>query len=256
MKQIVIDATKQKKLQKLLDDFYPKKNPYEAFSDNKKAAYAFVRAIGVKICPYCNINYISPIFDEEGTEILRPDIDHYFSKDIYPGLQLCLFNLIPSCSPCNQRLKKSIDFRAIPHLHPYFYDFDSVIRFYVDVKSANYLDETAFALKFTRKSDDALKTDSQKKANQRVASRAEENIKTFKLEERYQEHKDEVVLIFKKMKYYWRQKKLEITRLLSGDEEPSSRLAMLDAILFPEKDCDINRVSLGKLKKDIICTYL
>lgn len=30
----------------------------------------------------------------------------------------------------------------------------------------------------------------------------------------------------------------------------------LDSLLFPEKACDINKTSLGKLKKDIIELYL
>jgi hypothetical protein len=37
----------------------------------------------------------------------RFDVDHYDSKDAFPWLSICLFNLYPSCASCNRRKSKN-----------------------------------------------------------------------------------------------------------------------------------------------------
>ncbi len=120
MNRIKLSDEQIKRASKILDDF----ENYKQFSKDKKAAYEFTKTVGVKVCPYCNINFISTVFsdDEKPKGVLRPDIDHFFCKSEYPELQLCLFYLIPSCSPCNQRLKRDADFMVEPHIHPYFHN--------------------------------------------------------------------------------------------------------------------------------------
>ncbi|MEE3409921.1 MAG: hypothetical protein VZQ47_00510 [Treponema sp.] len=248
MKRIKLSDEQREKASQILKLF---KNDYEKFSKNRTATYEFTKTVGVKVCPYCNINFISTVFsdDEKPKGVLRPDIDHFFCKSEYPELQLCLFNLIPSCSPCNQRLKRDADFMVEPHIHPYFHDFDSIIQFRVRLKeSANYFDESNIEIEFVP----------QASVSKHLVSRAKNNIKTFRLKERYKLHADQAVDLFKKAKYYWKAKKEEINRLLAGKSRNASDLlpaVSLDRVLFPEKDCDINQVSLGKLKKDIIIRY-
>ncbi|MBO7123125.1 MAG: hypothetical protein J6V90_07590 [Treponema sp.] len=247
MKRIKLSDEQIKRASKILDDF----ENYKQFSKDKNAAYEFTKTVGVKVCPYCNINYISTVFsdDEKPKGVLRPDIDHYFCKSPHSEFQLCLYNLIPSCISCNERLKKNVDFMKIPHIHPYFHDFDSIMKFCVKLKeTADYFDETNIEIDFVP----------QKSASKPLVSRAKNNIETFKLKERYQLHADQAVDLFKKAKYYWKAKKEEINRLLAGKSRNASDLlpaVSLDRVLFPEKDCDINQVSLGKLKKDIIIRY-
>lgn len=247
MKKIKLSDEQIKKASEILK----KHNNYDSFSKDKRDAYAFVKTVGARVCPYCNISYISPVFsDEEKTKgALRPDIDHYFYKHKYSKLQLCLYNLIPSCSPCNERLKKDVDFAIEPHIHPYFHDFDSIMKFCVNLKkSANYFDESNIEIALVP----------QTSTSKSLVIRAENNIKIFKLKERYQLHADQAVDLFKKAKYYWNAKIKEIYKILSGNSGSVSNLFTLvsmERVLFPEKDCDINQVSLGKLKRDIIRQY-
>lgn len=53
--------------------------------------------IGVKICPYCNRNYIFTL----SVSRVRPQYDHFFPKSLYPYLALSMYNLIPCCAICN-----------------------------------------------------------------------------------------------------------------------------------------------------------
>ena len=80
--------------------------------------------------------------------------------------------------------------------------------------------------------------------------RAKANVSVLKLRERYQFHKDEVVNLFKRIKYYSASKKNEIFEILN-------EIKYIEGVnlLFPEKYCDINNTSLGKLKKDVLAIF-
>ena len=58
----------------------------------------FVNNIGLQTCPYCNRAYIQSV-SKRG--IVRPQIDHFYPKSMYPYFGLSFYNLIPSCSVCN-----------------------------------------------------------------------------------------------------------------------------------------------------------
>ena len=229
-------------------DILTKYNSYKSFSENKADAYKFVELVGIRICPYCNINYIDVIKSQEGSKILRPDIDHYFCRRYNKKFETCYFNLIPSCLPCNERLKGDINFMKVPHLHPYFHDFDSTMRFYVKLNNSDYMNTDEFDIDIS----------SQANVSAPVVYRAKNNIKTFKISERYAVHKDEAVKIFRNIKYYWKLRRREISNLLNYDGNGIGKKDAFipwELIIFPEKDCDINQTPLGKLKRDLINTY-
>ena len=69
---------------------------YEKFT-NRKIGKSWAEKIGVKICPYCNRNYIFTLNDSG----VRPQYDHFFPKSLYPYLALSMYNLIPCCAICN-----------------------------------------------------------------------------------------------------------------------------------------------------------
>lgn len=81
-------------------------------------ANEFVRAVGFVVCPYCSRNHIAPISDTTGN-IYQPDLDHYFARSLYPYFGLCPYNLVPSCSACNMRIKNAADFLGKGYFHPY-----------------------------------------------------------------------------------------------------------------------------------------
>ncbi|WP_447876536.1 HNH endonuclease [Serratia fonticola] len=95
---------------------------YRRFSSKKKSydAYDLCAKSKTRTCPYCNQAYSFTICESEGA--LRPTLDHFYSKDHYPHLSLSLSNLIPSCSTCNSSLKNIKNFIETPHLHPLFDD--------------------------------------------------------------------------------------------------------------------------------------
>ena len=69
---------------------------YEKFT-NRKIGKSWAEKISVKICPYCNRNYIFTLKDSG----VRPQYDHFFPKSLYPYLALSMYNLIPCCAICN-----------------------------------------------------------------------------------------------------------------------------------------------------------
>lgn len=79
-------------------------------------AYDFVKLIGIKLCPYCNIDYIFTATADESNTGTRPDLDHFFPESKYPWLALSLYNLIPSCKVCNT---KKLDKVNHDFLNPY-----------------------------------------------------------------------------------------------------------------------------------------
>ena len=237
MKKIILTDDIKKEAEALLKKY----TKYKSFSRKKENVYNFTRIVGVRVCPYCNINYTYTVYNEKSKPIVRPDIDH-FQPITKGGREVELENLVPSCSTCNRTLKRDINCSTKDYLHPYKDDFDSTEKFHININDLKFFDEKNFSIILT----------SSEKAKKEDIRRAENNIKIFKLIERYQQHKDVVIDIFRKISFYNYYKQQEITNLLTG----GGKSFPLDSLLFPEKTCDINKTSLGKLKKDIIELYL
>lgn len=74
------------------------------------------------VCPYCNRNFINPIYKEkkigDDNQNQAPDIEHFFPKSIYPFLSLSISNLLPSCGFCN-KIKSNVDTYKINCVSPY-----------------------------------------------------------------------------------------------------------------------------------------
>lgn len=85
----------------------------------KWSAYSFVFESGIRVCPYCNRQYITPIYSRKDPDkpghLLRADLDHFYPKGKYPYLSMSLYNLVPSCKFCNSSLKgiKEFDFNDV-----------------------------------------------------------------------------------------------------------------------------------------------
>jgi len=246
--QLVSDEVKrgektEEEAKKELDDFEKQMyQPYSNFSDKDDGkAFEFLRILGLHFCPYCNINDVYAVFDENGEKICRPDIDHFLPKSENPEKQLDLENLVPSCLMCNQRLKGTTPFSDAEYLNPYKEDFDSIMEIKLDLIGANYLSEDNFKIIFEKK----------QRVGQKKVEKAKKNIGVFKLEERYQYYKDEIIPIMRKIDFYKHKKRQEIEKLFDQNYCIPFR-----KMLFPEENCDINNTRLGKLKKDVIKAFL
>lgn len=226
------DSEKAKKAKKAMKDFLGQ--PYSEFTKNRADTYSFSKIINVPICPYCNEQFTYTVYTHNKQPVTRPEFDHFKKKSRYPKFQLSLFNLVPSCHICNSTLKGQKNFTEKTHINPYKLDFDSIMKFDLKLTGSDYLDPNNFEIIIIPRN---------KKCNENKL--ANNNIKDFKLLDRYKHHKDEVVKLAKAKKNYDIMKKKEIADILTQSNISS------EAILFPDKNCKINETILGKLKRDI-----
>ena len=144
----------------------------------------FIKRIAIDTCPYCNRNYI--YYLSKAHEI-KPQIDHFFPKSLYPFLGMSFYNLIPSCQTCNGfGAKEEKDPLAEGLRNPYLIR-TSDFSFGYQIKSSSILDalidKSSIKLQMSRN----------------IAG----NMRVFKLKELYQQHTDHVIelIIKSKVKY-------------------------------------------------------
>lgn len=101
---------------------------YEKFA-GRQSAYNILKKMKVNVCPYCNRQYTFTLENNS----MRPQFDHFYPKSLYPYLAVSIFNLIPSCSICNQA-KSSLDTYKEPILYPYEDEFGETAKFAVDTE--------------------------------------------------------------------------------------------------------------------------
>ncbi|MBI5692966.1 MAG: hypothetical protein HZC55_23055 [Verrucomicrobia bacterium] len=234
MKRILTDQETASELTDLLSKF----RRFKTFSANRKAAFKFVELLGIRICPYCNINYTYTVIPRKGKLVLRCDIDH-FEAQIHAKRKSLLFeNLVPSCQQCNSRLKLAKRFSEATHVNPHRESFDDFKRIDLSLNHVGYLKPTAFEIVFRRRNLVKKKDD----------RRADANVRAFKLKERYAMHKPEVLDLLRQLKFYHSVRLEEIRRLahIGG---------ALDLALFGPPIEDVDSVSLGKLQRDLLATY-
>lgn len=92
--------------------------------------YRFVMESGIRVCPYCNRQYITPVLSDNGK--MRSDIDHFLPKCDYPYFSMSLYNLVPVCKSCNQSLKGERKF-TFASISPYEDHIGDYFRFETDV---------------------------------------------------------------------------------------------------------------------------
>lgn len=147
--------------------------------------HKYLSTLGVKVCPYCNRNYITTYIEQNSTKSTA-DADHYYPKSLYPILQMNIYNLIPSCNVCNSKMK---GFKDIRHLYPYK-DCMSNLKF--STKTDNM--ETLYNFKEDQASIDIVSPDSNVEA--------QNSIELFKLDKVYEIHKDVVFDLKRKIYAY------------------------------------------------------
>jgi len=189
-------------------------------------AYAFVETQGLKSCPYCNRNYTFVVNNKNGK--LRPEIDHFYPKSIYPFLAMSFYNLIPSCQICNHtksdKMKEDLE-------NPY------------DIKEGTY------KFTYTPNSVDFTTVENQKYDFDNFEidiTGNEANIDLFKLEELYKQHKDVVLELFIKKAYYPESYIKELSDFGFSKDE-------IYRYLFSNynQEDDLHKRPLSKLIKDI-----
>ncbi|MBJ9660707.1 hypothetical protein [Burkholderia gladioli] len=159
---------------------------YEWFSrqTNGWGAYALVEAYRLRICPYCQANHINlHVKRAKGARgsaafQLRPPLDHYLPKSVYPYLAVSLNNLVPSCAQCNSGVKTAGDPRGKGFVHP--------------------LDATKITIRFSSKGtlrkdlNGPLQTDDVVLTLKGLDDPSVKHVNEFRLQERYNWYRHEI----------------------------------------------------------------
>lgn len=186
---------------------------YDNFCKSKKIwnAYELCKKLKVNVCPYCNREYTFTIGNTKEKKV-RPEIDHFFPKSEYPYLSCSLYNMIPSCHICNHGKREFGE----GILHPYSNGFDKDIIFGAKFHSvipdkSNLLDASNTQIFFKTKGCKLFDSSQNICFN---CLKARKSIKTFHLEEIYNEHKIELQDLFTRYRNYSKPKIDEITKLI------------------------------------------
>jgi len=210
---------------------------YEKAWDNilNYSRYHFVEKHKINTCPYCNRGYIFIAKTDTKTGSLRPEIDHFFPKSIYPYLAMSFYNLIPSCSVCNHTKKDRDPFKD-NLLSPYEIDYDTS-------KFTYKLNNLDFYQIKTKKYTTNLESFDIQLHNKNI----ETIDKYFKLSTLYEQHKDIVIeLLIKKTEY----PKSYIEELKSNFQFTDDEIYRFLLCNY-QKDKDLHKRPLSKLTQDI-----
>lgn len=197
------------------------------YVDEKKTynSYTFVKNLGIKVCPYCDKEYLD-IVEQGGRERRTLELDHFFSKSVYPALAMCFYNLVPSGQGCNGlKSSKSID------KSPYEMDIESHTRLCPDLPIGVNMENVSTdecEIKFHPYKD------------------MERNIAVFALESRYQDQKELAHNLLRKKQFYTDEKLAEMVRIGIADSVESAKRDIFGELPNPR-----NQI-LSKLRRDIL----
>ncbi|ATI52283.1 hypothetical protein CPZ32_18840 [Bacillus cereus] len=215
---------------------------YDNFRDGKLVhgwgAYQLCKELNINVCPYCNRMYTFTVVNQ-GENITRPELDHYFPRSKFPIFSLSFFNLIPSCKVCNSSMKKDDYLELTKYLHPYRdalfpaykFDFLSLDLDAMEGKNKNnkiFINKNGFT---DEKSDNFLEK--------------------FLIEQIYANHSDIIPKYIKKHKSYPDSAMEELSKLLKVEKKE-----LLANLYNPIHSSELIDTSLGKFKMDLYEKFL
>jgi len=215
---------------------------YEKFRSSVSSK-KFIEKVNLKVCPYCNRNYIFNFKKNKKNEATA-QLDHFYDKSTYPYFALSIYNLVPSCSICNQRKSKK-DVLLEPIFNPYKDNIHNHISFKSSgILSLEELEEEGLDF-FSEKRIGILIEEKTKN------TKTKEHLTTFNIEGLYNNHKDIVAELYQ-------------TRIIYSDEYIVELFTKFGGVVFKDKedllrlitcgyvdDESFNKRPLSKLIKDI-----
>ena len=226
---IIFSKGKMKTIFKKYHDCYDKVRDYKY--NNKKISIALTEDLNLTVCPYCNRDYINGRSDDKS----GCQLDHFFCRSNYPFLAVSLYNLVPSCSVCNNIKREHVGL-----VSPFDdrFEFDNEIKFSY-IKSKDYIE---------------LKRNNQ--------SKIKKNIDTLKLEDAYQIHISEVKKILEKKETYVASNLDEIAECINKWTDKRRKCGEIDRhylqnLIYGKEIVakDYKTYALGKFKHDILEYY-
>ena len=201
---------------------------------NQWTPYHLVMMSNLRVCPYCNRQYITPLYKQSKKESIRvrADLDHFFPKNRYPYFSMSLYNLVPSCKFCNSSLKHTKEFN-MQDINPYEESFGDYFSFRVETDSSGevhvMIDKT-------------------------YDSRVEHYLEYFQIEEQYKYHRNQATDIVLKSKIYtdeyidelWDSRESLFTSIFGSKNELRKLLIGCNS-----DKSQINNEILSKFKRDI-----
>lgn len=174
--------------------------------DSKISAFFKKYADELKIytCHYCDMAYIN-VYTENGKGVAKSqfDIDHFLPKGKCPPVALSLFNFVPSCPVCNERIKREdlpyVNLNELKFLSPSSFAFDLHKRIKVKLghSESPRKDFIYFVAKYPY----------------------DRYVDFFHLKERYDYHKNEALRLEKLKKNYSRTQIAQIAKCLHRAEK-------------------------------------
>ena len=174
--------------------------------DSKISAFFKKHADELKIytCHYCDMAYIN-VYTENGKGVAKSqfDIDHFLPKGKCPPVALSLFNFVPSCPVCNERIKREdlpyVNLNELKYLSPSSFAFDLHKR--IKVKLGHSKSPRKDFIYFVAKHP------------------YDRYVDFFHLQERYDYHKIEALRLEKLKKNYSRSQIAQIAKCLHRAEK-------------------------------------
>jgi len=225
-------------IKKLMEFLFDYKRFTQEYS--KWGAYCLAEKLNVTVCPYCNRSWTFTINRAKGKT--RPEFDHFYNKSKYPFLALSFYNLIPSCHICNSNLKGSKKFNPYDNIHPYKDGCENSYKFRIRPLKQNYLDST-----------DSFRIEIKEVTGK--DQRVENNLKTFLIEELYNEHKDIALELVKKGIDYPKSWLDELAdKQINGKRIFSSKVEIINNLVgnYICDEKDFGKRPLAKFTRDII----
>lgn len=211
--------------------------------------HALLSNLNIAACPYCNRQYISNYVTPGGKKTTA-DLDHFKHKAKYPFLSLSLYNFIPSCQICNERMKKENDAEII---YPYDENFGDDCIFQIVPVNAKGNDKYKNELDVMRGIIDAdceIDFKVSEKCMPGKKKRINNSLQVFELKTLYQEHIQDVQKMrLKRIMYETKESTQLLEKIMPGISNDEK-----DRILYGfnwEDGEDINR-PLSKLTFDIV----
>ena len=209
------------------------KGSFQEESNEPWGAYAFIQALNIDVCPYCNRQYIFTIHKGNG----RPQIDHFYPQEEYPYLSCSLYNFIPSCAQCNHQkssiLNKKSDLKTQNNHANFRWDNDFALTLYPYTEAFEEADSSkqpeknaCFRVHYSMDQenegehlclDDMVMSDITVKKST-LENKIINSIEAFHLKELYSCHKLDLKDLFTRYRNYSKPKIDEITKLILNEK--------------------------------------
>ncbi|MGC9298988.1 HNH endonuclease [Bacillus cereus] len=215
---------------------------YDRFREGTLAhgwgAYELCKELNINVCPYCNRMYTYTVVNQ-GENITRPELDHYFPRSKFPIFSLSFFNLIPSCKICNSSIKKDEYLEITKYLHPYMDSLNSAYKF-------DFLSLDLDAMEGKNKNNKIFIN-----RNGFTDEKSDKFLDKFLIEQIYEQHRDIIPKYIKKHKCYPDSTMEELSKLLNIEKRE-----LLINLYNPIQSSEVIDTSLGKFNLDIYDKFM